>query len=142
MVARLLRVQIEFSPIPRVLSNTRRKSFTRDQVEMMLADLLHEQEFQRIRFRVGGRSVKSVADLFQLLAALNEMKNNVLDVGHRRTHLARPHDFSAGPLADVPELAGLTIDGVAPFGKAPSNPRSRLGSPKPCVRLHGCYGLG
>jgi AbiV family abortive infection protein len=113
LVARLVVQGLLFAPVHRVLSKTRAKSFSRQRVEAMLGDLLHEQELQQIRMRTGGHAAKAVASLFTALEKANDRKNLGLYVDQRGGKVLLPNDCSRKTLREGLEVAGSVLDMVS-----------------------------
>ena len=89
IVARLVYQGILSQPVQRVMAKTRRKAFSRRQVELMLWDLLHEKGMQQIRLRQGGRAIDSMKHIFDL---------QYLAIGRRYGS----HDLSGVPPPPLP----------------------------------------
>lgn len=112
IVARIVVQAILYAPVSRVLSKTRAKTFSREQVEAMLGDLIHEQELQQIRMQSGSREAKEVARLFATLERANERKNMGLYVGQREGKALLPNDCPRRELREGVELAGSVLEVV------------------------------
>jgi AbiV family abortive infection protein len=112
IMARLLFSGLLYSPIRRVLAKTRRTSFSRKQVELMMADLLHEQEMLNIRLHAGGQGIDRVKQVFGILERSNEAKNAGLYVGHENGRPSTPNSLPKPELDKVIGLAGAVLDGV------------------------------
>jgi AbiV family abortive infection protein len=115
IVARLIYQGILSWPVQRVLAKTRKKTFTRRQVEPMLLDLLHEQEMQSIALRSNDRAFGSVKHIFELLEGSNSQKNSGFYVGHKSGRPVEPNDLPKKTLDEFVELAGVTLDKVGPL---------------------------
>lgn len=125
IIARLLVETLQSVPVRRVLSKTRKRRFTRAQVERMLADLLHEQAMQQIELRKGGKRVESVSKVFAILESLNDTKNNSLYVGHIAGKINRPDNLSPKRLSEVIDLSAAMLDGVGQILDLSLNPERR-----------------
>lgn len=125
IITRLLIESIQAMPIHRVLSKTRKKSFTRAQVQRLLADLLHEQALQQIELQRDGRGSSSLKKVFGLLERLNETKNDSLYVGHKAGKVIRPDDMKPRQVAEVVDFSSLILDVVGQLIETPFDPKQR-----------------
>jgi AbiV family abortive infection protein len=112
IVARIVVQGLLYTPVYRVLSKTRAKTFTRDTVESMLGDLLHEQEMLQIRMRPGGPAAEAFSRIFKTLERADAGKNLGLYVGHRGGKILLPNDRSKSELDEMLGLAHATIQAV------------------------------
>ena len=125
VVARLLVGQVNYYPARRVLEGVRRKSFTRKQVELVVARVLHEQQLQSIRLRPGGKAAESLKKVFEALEGMNSLKNDSLYVGRRNNRPRSPNDLSRGELAEVQGLAAAIVHSVSEIVRGPIEPSLR-----------------
>lgn len=113
IVSAFLADWIFYMPFYQVIGETRKREFSKSEVEALFGRAIHLHRRHRIEISSGGRAAQNMAKMFALMEQLNERKNLGLYVDHTSSRVLRPNDIPRDEVKDVFDLAGMIVKMVA-----------------------------
>jgi AbiV family abortive infection protein len=125
MIARVLIGALEYGPFQSAMESTRKKNFTRGEVESLFRRVHAHQVLQAAELQSGGRASRELSQIMTTLGQLNGLKNDGLYVGHKNGKIGTPNGRARSELARVWQLAEITVTAASVAVRTEMDPRTR-----------------
>jgi len=108
-ISRLLVGAFEYRPFQATISETRKHTFTRAEVEAMFRRAHTRQWIQTTELQSGGTAARELRKIFETLHRLDRLKNAALYVGREGREIRRPDATARGDFDRVRELSTVVV---------------------------------